>query len=213
MQKTILTRSANESLYKLFKSLWRDDNIFHQCKGFNGYNESLSYLLHLFESDYSGFIINADEDFFIMNENLLDKVIEKMKVNKFAFAGVPDGGVISHRNNSVFNVNPFFNVFNVDLIKTKIKSFDNSKQSYYANRVEKNAKLNEPFAGFLYWLHYEFEHANFTDIESTDGISTVIKINHEPLGIHSWYSRHYGVDAAQTERIDKCLEWAIVNRK
>lgn len=213
MIKTIVTRSANDGLYTLFKSLWNEDNTFIQCKQFPAYNGALDYLLHLFESNkYSGYIVNADEDFFLMNEGLLDSVILSMQKNNFAYCGVPDGGIISHRNNSVFNVNPFFNVFNVDLIKTKIKSFNNSKQYDYANKVEKNAVLNEPFAGFLYWLHLNFTGANFTHIESTDGISTVIKINDKPLGIHSWYSREYGKDPAQTERIDRCLEYAILNR-
>jgi len=212
MVKTIVTRSANEKLYTLAKGLWQSDNNFIQCKQFQGYNGALDYLLHLFTHNFSGIIVNADEDFFIVNEDLLDNVINTMVEKGYAFCGVPDGGIISHRNNSVFNVNPFFNVFNVDLIKTKIASFDNSKQYQYANKVEKNGNLNEPFAGFLYWLHDNFLGANFTDIESTDGVSTIIKINDRPMGIHSWYSREYGKDVAQTERIDRCYEWALINR-
>ena len=104
-------------------------------------------------------------------------------------------------------------MFNVDLIKTKFLEFNNSKQFEYANKVEKNANVDEPFAGFFYWLHLNFKHGNFTDIESTDGVSTVIKINDKPLGIHSWYSRHYGVDTAQTLRIDNCIEWALLNKQ
>ncbi len=32
MIKTIVTRSANDKLYNIFKSFWRDDNIFIQKK-------------------------------------------------------------------------------------------------------------------------------------------------------------------------------------
>jgi hypothetical protein len=212
IKKTIVTRSQNNELYAIFKSLWNDNNIFVQRTDFPGYTGALDYLLHLFTDEYSGWIVNVDEDFFLTNEKLMDDLLLYMQENDFAYCGVPDGHVISHRNNSIFNVNPFFNIFNVDLIKTKIKKFDNSRSFEYGNRVEKNAILNEPFAGFLYWLHLNFKHTSFTHIESTDGVSTVIKLNDKPLGIHSWYSRHYGKDLAQTERIDRCIEWAIINR-
>ena len=214
MKKTIVTRSANDKLYKIAKSFWSNENTFIQCKQFAGFSGALEYLLHLFEGNtYNGFIVNCDEDFFLTNESLVDAIIEQMKIDGYAYCGVPDGGVISHRNKSVFNVNPFFNVFNVDLIKTKFASFNNSKQFEYGNQVEKNANLDEPFAGFFYWLHLNFKHANFTNIESTDGISTIIKINDKPMGIHSWYSRHYGIDEAQTLRIDNCIEWALLNKQ
>ena len=65
MIKTIVTRSANDKLYNIFKSFWRDDNIFIQKKEFVGFNGALDYLLHLLTcTDYDGFIVNADEDFF-----------------------------------------------------------------------------------------------------------------------------------------------------
>ena len=211
MKKTILTRTLNPKLYTLFKSFWSADNTFIPLSQFNGYNGGVDYLLHILEN-YNGIIVNADEDFFLTDESLLDGVINQMVANDFAYCGVPDGGVISHRNNSPFNVGTFFNVFNVDLIKTKLANYNPSKVYDYANAVEKNAKLNEPTSGFLYWLHLNFKGANFTNIESTDKVSTVIKINDKPLGIHSWYSREYGVNPIQTERIDKCIEWALINR-
>ncbi len=214
MIKIIVTRSANDKLYNIFKSLWRDDNIFIQKKEFAGFNGAVDYLLHLLTcTDYDGFIVNADEDFFCINENLIDSVIGHMVKNDIVYCGVPDGGIISHRNKSPFNSNPFFNVFNVSAIRAKILEFDNSKQFEYANKVEKNGNLDEPFAGLFYWLHLNFKHTNFTHIESTDGISTVIKINDEPIGIHSWYSREYGKDKAQTDRINNCIEYAVLKQK
>lgn len=211
---TIITRSANDKLYGIFKTFWSEENTFIQCKQFAGYHGALSYLLHLM-NDYDGWIVNADEDFFCTNEVLINRVIDHMKLNDFDFAGVPDGGIISHRNNSQTNVNPFFNIFNVGKIKTKISEFDNSKSLEYMREVAKDGRyhnMNEPFACFLYWLHLNFKGAHFTDIETTDGVNTIIKINGKPLGIHSWYSRAYGVDVAQTERIDCCIEWAVKNK-
>ena len=211
MKKTIITRSANDKLYSLAKSLWRDDNTFVRLQQFTGFHGALTYLLHILEN-YNGIIVNADEDFFVTNEDLIDQVIADMTRNDFAYCGVPDKGIISHRDKSFFHVNPFFNVFNVDMIQTKLSKFDQSKVYDYANQCEKNGNVDEPFAGLFYWLHLNFKHANFTKITSTDGTSTVININDKPIGIHSWYSREYGKDVKQTERIDKCLEWAIINR-
>ena len=208
MKKTIITRSLNDKLYTLAKSLWRDDNTFVRLPGFN---TSISYLLHVLEN-YNGFIVNADEDFFVTNEDLVDQVINDMVANDFAYCGVPEKGVIAHRDKSYFQVNPFFNVFNVDLIKTKLAAFDQSKVYEYANKVEKDGNVDEDYAGLFYWLHLNFKHGNFTKITSTDGTSTVININDKPIGIHSWSGTQYGKDLKQTERIDKCLEWAIINR-
>jgi len=213
MRKTIVTRSCNDKLYILFKAFWNEDNEFVRCTNFNGYKESLDYLLHLFDGSYSGYIVNADEDFFIIDEKILDVVISQMKRLNYAYCGVPDGGVISHRKNSEFNLNPFFTIFNVDLIREKIHEFDASKSKEYGLKSEKKPNLNEPFAGFMYWLNQNFEGAVLTDIETTDNISTVIKINDVPMAIHSWYSREYGKDKQQTSRIDDCMEFAILNRK
>lgn len=212
MIKTIVTRSANEELYNISKSLWRSDNQFHRLTQFGGFQGALDYLLFIL-NNFDGWVVNADEDFFLINEDLVDSVISEMKKKGFAYCGVPDGGVIAHRNKSVYNVNPFFNVFNVSAIKAKIKSFDASKSREYAEYCEKNYNIDEPFAGLMYWLNRNFTCGNFTQIESTDGISSVIIINDKEVGIHSWYSREYGVNPAQTKRIDNCIEYAIMKAK
>ena len=208
MNKVIVTRSANEHLYTLFKSFWREGNTFIQHNEFQGYEGALNYLLHIL-SNYDGWIVNCDEDVFLTDEKLLDSIISFMQKTGHVYCGVPDGGgIMSHRTNSPKHVNPFFNVFNVGAIRTKIHEFDNSKSRDYAAQCGES-NLREPFAGLLYWLYNNFKCAIFTDIETTDGVSTVIKINAKPMLIHSWYSRHYGIDESQTERINRCIEWNV----
>ena len=85
MKKTIVTRSANDKLYKIAKSFWSNENTFIQCKQF-AFSGALEYLLHLFDGNtYNGFIVNCDEDFFLTNESLVDAIIEQMKIEDYAY--------------------------------------------------------------------------------------------------------------------------------
>lgn len=61
----------------------------------------------------------------------------------------------------------------------------------------------EPYYPFFYWLRVRGFTALYLDShEDSDDISTIIK-NHkgEDIGIHTWYSREFGVDPYHSERI------------
>ncbi len=208
MIKTIYTRQSNNELYAIAKSFWSDKNNFVALRH-DGFHGALDYLIDLLRNG-SGYVVNCDEDFFLINEPLVDAVIKQMKLSGYAFCGVPDGGVISHRNKSTYTYNPFFNVFNCDIIKTKLNEFDRLKSHEYGLQCEANPNTDEPFAGLFYWLRLNFKNASFTDITSTDTISTVININGQPLGVHSWYSREYNTNPKQRQRIDDCIEFALL---
>lgn len=211
MKKTIVTRSQNEQLYNVFKSFLSNENDFRRYTSFNGFVEAKEYLLSILNL-HSGWIVNADEDFFVCNESEIDNLISAMEENGYDYCGVADGGIIPHRTNSAYNVNPFFNVFNCDKIKEKLHEFTEQKGIEARNKLDPNDQMTEPFAGLLFWLYDNFHCLFLEDIESTDGTSTVIKFNNKPIGIHSWYSRVYGKDEAQTKRIDECIEWAKLNQ-
>jgi hypothetical protein len=212
MKKTIVTRSQNEKLYKIAKSFLSSENEFIQCKQFKGFEGAVNYLKWIFETQ-SGWVVNVDEDCFIINENLIDVCINQMKRNGWVYAGVPDGGgLIPHRNKSKYTANPFFNIFNVDAIKEKYNSFSDIIDFELIKEIETNYNLDEPFAWLFYWMFKNFSSAEFSDIDSTDGTSTIINVNKKPMLIHSWYSRMYDKDVDQTERINKCIEWAIIQK-
>jgi hypothetical protein len=212
MKKTIVTRSQNEKLYKIAKALLSDKNEFIQCKQFKGFEGALNYLKWIFETQ-SGWVVNIDEDCFIVNESLIDICINQMKRNGWVYCGVPDGGgLIPHRSKSKYTANPFFNIFNVDAIKEKWHTYSDVIDFELIKKIEPNYNLDEPFAWLFYWMFKNFESAEFSDIDSTDGTSTIINVNKKPMLIHSWYSRMYDKDVAQTERINKCIEWAIIQK-
>lgn len=215
MIKKVITRSANDKLYSIFKSFWNADNEFIRVEGIDGFKGALDYLLFIINT-FDGWVVSADEDFFLLDESSIDSLIQTMDKNGFVYCGVPDGKVISHRNNSEFNVNPFFNIFNITEIKKKIKDFDSVKDQEYQKAIELKYggkhNLVEPFAGFFYWLTLNFKGAIFTDVDSLDGTDTIIKLNNKSFCIHSWYSRNYGTDLVQTKRIDTCIEYALLNR-
>ncbi len=209
MKKQIVTRSQNDYLYNIMQELWDGDHDFIRYKEFGGFQGAKDFILQVI-TNHSGVVIICDEDCFVINEGCIDTVVEMMQKNFFAYVGVQDGGgLISHRNNSKYNINPFFAVFDCDKIKTKLHEYDPSKDNEYGLACEKEPSFNEPYAGFFYWLNKSFLGANLVDIATTDDTSTVLLLHGKPFLIHSWYSRDYGKDKAQTLRIDKCIEFAI----
>jgi ABC-type microcin C transport system permease subunit YejB len=100
----------------------------------------------------------------------------------------------------------------VDAIKEKYNSFNDIIDFDLIKEIEANYNLDEPFAWLFYWMFKNFSSAEFSDIDSTDGTSTIINVNKKPMLIHSWYSRMYDKDVDQTERINKCIEWAIIQK-
>lgn len=209
MKKTIITRSQNDYLYNIMKDFWSPKNEFFIHKEFTGYQGAKDFISNIFKN-YSGIVVVCDEDMFITDESAIDSMIETMTQNNYGYVGIQDGGgLIAHRYNSKYNINPFFAIFDLDKIKPKFEFYDPSKDKEYGLKCEINPKFNEPYAGLFYWLNKEVFGANLIDLGTTDGTSTVIRYFGKIVGIHSWYSREYGKDKEQTERIDKCIEYAL----
>jgi hypothetical protein len=69
------------------------------------------------------YIIYFDEDCFIPRLDLLYKEFEEFKISGKAFAGIPDGGMVCHRNHNNFAINTFLTFFNVEVLYNTLLKF------------------------------------------------------------------------------------------
>lgn len=207
----VITRARNKQLYKMMQSMLGAHDYIPLTH--HGHIGAVDYLHDIF-SNHSGFVVNCDEDCFISNPDAIHDIIAYMIDNDYDYCGVPDGGVVSHRTNSWTNVNPFFNVFNVDKIKPlylaegrkKIDSFFGVHCDKRPHFIRGNFNHNqlEPFAGLLYWLHYNFNPLYLNAKDHADGITSILlDLDNEPFGYHTWYSREYQKGIEHTSRIDE----------
>lgn len=207
----IVTRARNKRLYQMMQSMFKGDNTFIPLTH-HGHIGAVDYL-HDILSNQSGFVVNCDEDCFISNEDAIHDIIVYMIENDYDYCGVPDGGVINHRTNSWTNVNPFFNVFNVDKIKPFYKATDRKKIDTFFGvdcakkphfiKGEFTHNQLEPFAGLLYWLHCDFNPLYLNAKGHADGITSILlDLDNEPFAYHTWYSREYQKSVEHTQRIE-----------
>jgi len=208
----IITRSANDTLYAMMKSCFTGDHEFQQVKSYDGWIEAYTFLLDTLSKD-QGMIVIMDEDCFVTDEKAIDGIIEYMHARKYHVAGVPDGGVIPHRQNSWSNVNPFFMIVDTSVIAPMLSQRNHIQLATYFPEIFYNKpdfvtapfdhNYFEPFAGLLYWLYDNFNVLFLNARQHEDGISTIIIDRDEyPFAVHTWYSREYNVDEFHTRRIN-----------
>jgi hypothetical protein len=177
--------------------------------------------------------INIDEDAFVVNPQAMLDLVEFVVIHGYANAGCPDGGGGCPRSGNPIVTNPFFNVLNLKLIRSKF-SKEAVKQFDYKSVVKEmedkfpkeilfsghnfNRTDYEPYYPFFFWLAYNFKTLYLVGEKHLDGISTIL---HAPDGriicMHSWLARFYNVpgffvkywqkDAGkQKERIDSLID-------
>lgn len=165
-----------------------------------------------------------DEDSFIVNWKEVEAIANFIKEENIIFCGVPDSGVVTHRNFDWVTANPCFVFFNCKLIKDTIKlfpnfSFDNiGNFKYYQETMIKhkpdfifgscNTGNDEPFNGLF---HFLAERGNPLYLNATtlgDGLTSEIKglTNNVIVSLHTWMSRDKSLE--NVERINKIYEYA-----
>jgi hypothetical protein len=82
------------------------------------------YLYKLLNIDAS-WVINIDEDAFILSNNELLNLLDFMQKNEYDFCGMPDGGVVPIRGANPVAMNPYFNIFNIKKIRKSFHSYKN----------------------------------------------------------------------------------------
>lgn len=175
--------------------------VFSPIYGFEQWPGSYYYLEHI-NSIGEGYILNIDIDCFVYNWGAVERLLAYMRANKLTHCGMRDGGVCPHRVNDERVMNPFFNIFDSTFVRFVLNGrdlFDGDSQ--------------EPFNRFFIELG-ERGNPLFLDVDTLPDEMTVHLMNHESeyFALHSWYSREYGNDPVQTDRIDSVYDRAMYYR-
>lgn len=166
--------------------------------------------------------INVDEDCFVNDLqavwDLLDVVID----GGYANAGCPDGGGNCPRHGNPVVTNPFFNIFNLQLIRTKysksaVKNYNykadqdrlmkNYPQELLVTRYDFNNKSYvEPYYPFFLWLAGNFDCLYLPTKMHDDKISTLLYDQQgRMLCAHSWFARFYSTPSWIAHTIQKVV--------
>ena len=220
----IVTRSMNNTLYAKMRELFPSNFDFIQVTDCHGTEGAINYIYKIIFMQEYDWIINIDEDFFSFDsgKNIIS-LLEHMIDNEIDYCGISDGGMCIHRFHSPIVTNPFFNIFNSKKIREALDDINYVQTHFHFNEsmlqyMPKNIKdgfpwVNdnfEPFYQFFYWLPCRgFKPLYLESYESDDKISTIVK-NHKgkEMGIHTWFTREYGINSENTKRIDNAFNFA-----
>lgn len=151
--------------------------------------------------------INIDEDAFLVSPDAMMELVKTVIEGGYANAGCPDGGGFCPRGGNPIVTNPFFNVFNLKLIRTRfskaaVKSFSYPEvrnrmvDAFPKERLETKWDFDrydyEPYYPFFFWLAYNFKTLYLPSARHEDGISTVLLTpDGQVICRHSWFARFY----------------------
>lgn len=163
--------------------------------------------------------INVDEDAFIVDTQAVLDLVDYVVANGYADAGCPDGGGFCPRRFNPIVTNPFFNVFNLELIRTKfdikeIKSFDYTKvkselvSKFPKERLELSYDFElfdyEPYCPFFFWLAHNFNILYLPSKKHDDGITTILcDLEGREICMHTWFARFFTMPSFIVNRIEK----------
>lgn len=160
--------------------------------------------------------INVDEDCFIANPDALFRLVDYVVDHGYANAACPEGGGATPRNANPIVTNPFFDIFDLRLIRAKagdaaaikkaVKSFDyrahlrEMEESYPKEVLQRPGRFDridtEPYYPFFFWLAYHFKTLYLPSRKHPDGWTTMLyDRDGNLLCQHSWLSRFYSVPA------------------
>lgn len=155
--------------------------------------------------------INVDEDCFITSKEAVMQLVKYVVTNNIANAGCPDGGQRKRRGGNPLVTNPFFNVFNLNLLREQYsieaeKSFDyaSHKQqmidAYPKDLLYEGCSYNfdeddrEPYYAFFLWQASQTKTLYLPAQTHPDGWTTIL-YNQEGQEMcrHTWLARFYSV--------------------
>lgn len=200
----IFTRSFDLKLYLLSRRLYDDlgvPTVRLTDQSADGY-----FYTMLKDTDCD-IAINIDEDAFLVDPDALFRLVDYVVSNGYANAGCPDGGGFCPRGANPIVTNPFFNIFNLKLIRTKfdrnaIRDFryadhkDRMIAAYPKERLENKYDFEktdqEPYYPFFLWLANNFKTLYLPSARHEDGITTILlDPEGKPICLHTWFARFY----------------------
>lgn len=185
----IYCRSFDLKLYRLSKGLyesWGFDCVRLTDQSADGYFYTM---LRDTECDIA---INVDEDCFITNKNAVLRLVDNMIEQGVANVGCADCGEGMRRKGDARVTNPFFNVFDLRLLR---QQFSRNAIREYEQQTP-HSKYFEPYYPFFLWMadHYKIDYLE--QKQHPDGWTTIL-YDHSGIEIcrHTWLARFYSTPA------------------
>lgn len=214
------TRSFSLELYRCASGLFQVEGI--PCVRLTDQTAD-GYFFTMLDDRDCDVAINIDEDAYIYDMEAVLDLAEYVLEQGYANAGCPDCGPGSPRGGNPIVTNPFFNIFNLELIRTRWQGkkpvrklrYDDVKEELQA-RFDcpyplESARFDsldcEPYYNFFFWLACHFRTLYLPSYRHDDGFSTVLLApDRRRLCAHSWYSRRYKIVQMHTQRIDRLID-------
>ena len=214
------TRSFSLELYRCASGLFRVEGI----PAVRLTDQTADgYFFAMLRDEACDVAINVDEDAYLYDLDAVLDLAEYVLENGYANAGCPDCQPGCPRSGNPIVTNPFFNVFNLELIRTEwqgkkaVRSlrYDDVKDRlraafdcpYPLERTDFECLDAEPYYNFFFWLALRFRTLYLPCYRHDDGFSTVLLApDGRRLCAHSWYSRRYRIVQKHTERIDRLID-------
>ena len=195
MRIKIYTRSFDLSLYRLAKGLfcdWKDaDGQTIPCVRLTDQSADGYFYTMLRDTDCD-IAINIDEDAFIVNPQAVLDLVNTLLEGGYANIGYSDGDP-STTGRYKLATNPFFNVFNLALIRTK---FDRKL-------IKRELDDFEPYYPFFRWMANTFPTLYLPARRHADGMTTIgLDQQGREICLHTWYSRFYSMPSWIVRRIE-----------
>ena len=191
----IYTRSFDLRLYRLAKGLfcdWTDaEGRPIPCVRLTDQSAD-GYFFTMLRDTECDIAINVDEDAFIVDPQAVLSLVDLLLEGGYANIGCSDGDEATTGRDPVVT-NPFFNVFNLQLIRTK---FD---RKALVRRLDDR----EPYYPFFHWMAATFPTLYLPARRHADGITTIaLHPDGRPLCLHTWFSRFYSTPSWIVRRIE-----------
>ena len=200
----IFTRSFNLRLYRNSRELF--DRLGVPSVRLTDQTAD-GYFYTMLKDTQCDVAINIDEDAFLADPEAMFRLADYVIENGYANAGCPDGGGYCPRSGNPLVTNPFFNILNLKLIRTKfdkkeVKEFDYAAHKdemirrFPKERLETKYDFErcdyEPYYRFFLWTAYNFKTLYLPSARHEDGTSTILlDLEGKTLCMHSWFARFY----------------------
>ena len=191
----IFTRSFDLRLYRLSKGLFRDwkdaEGNPIPCVRLTDQTADGYFYTMLRDKDCD-VAINVDEDAFIVNPQAVLDLVGTLLEGGYANIGCSDGDAATTGRDSTVT-NPFFNVFNLQLIRTR---FD---RKALVRRLDDK----EPYNPIVHWMADTVPTMYLPARRHADGITTIaLDPQGRTLCLHTWFSRFYSMPSWLVRRIE-----------
>lgn len=188
------TRSFDLKLYRLSNTLYQgavyNDEIV-PCVRLTDQSAD-GYFYTMLKDKECDIAINVDEDAFITDLDAVMNLVALMEKEGYANIGYSDGeAATTHRDKTV--TNPFFNILNLKLLRTKFNK----------PQIVRNLSDAEPYYAFFRWMASQFKTLYLPCEKYKDGITTVAKdLSGNTICLHTWFSRFYSTPSFIVKRIE-----------